>query len=928
MKLCLPILLLFVSIASSGQADDCLDRLLAREGVWEKAVSQGSPKGPDIPIKMRFLDAVHNMIRPNYQPLSLVAKEYYSYSASVPDIPVNSYTYNIMAFNYLCNGQEYTVSHETSTRLDIAFNHFNETPLFDTTDDYQLTGFFDLRHGLPVEVRPGIWQFPDSPEPLGFGRTGTRKCWLITLDGKLPWAYVSRREFLVKRNRNLLRLKSEEGPRLKEQLQKWETEKKYKVDQYKNDNARLSAYIDNTYQPGIERENQNFERAVRAYDLELEQVAHELSSPVEELNKQAIVIRNSKNHLNYYFTEKVEPFAEVLTKPNPAYFRKGVSKAIPQLTTVNVIYDHQDPISTRFAKRMEEIIDLDYLRSFIASSAPASYIPQKTTAASGTTFSRGGVAGARTSYVFAAFVDSTILSGTTQLAPSKPVVVGKNGLNVNVIGTLSAPAGASFTLTYNGANDLPVSIPKAPKNQFATVPFSFPKPAADNTPVVVAVKKAPPGIKSVIYKGNAKSRIGADYTYELLTRSTDDKVMSTFYETADVAVGGYKGEEGRYVAFIALKQGFEGSSGKYRQVYWRDRNTGITKLISAAAGEAGNGDSYAPSLSADGQRVVFESNATNLVSNDNNNVKDVFVWNASSNTIELVSKSATGGMADAESFDASISGNGQYVVFSSTASNLTFIPRGQSISNVFVRDLQGGKTELISADPILKSGGSGGKGSISFDGSRISFCSASNRLVPGDNNGLWDIFLWQRGEPQLIRISNTYDGKDHNQGQESATRLISSVISGNGRYVAYSTTASNIVPNDNNNFQDVFVYDIESGEVRIVSQTSDGQPANGDSPIEQGERVSISYDGTWVAFPTKATNLGTESSNIILHNMITGKKQAATNTKGSYVSRPMLSYSGGYVVFGKSENLDSRFGSSGMFAHFTGNGPCRDCKMN
>lgn len=172
----------------------------------------------------------------------------------------------------------------------------------------------------------------------------------------------------------------------------------------------------------------------------------------------------------------------------------------------------------------------------------------------------------------------------------------------------------------------------------------------------------------------------------------------------------------------------------------------------------------------------------------------------------------------------------------------------------------------------------------------------------------------------------TWDGKEHNQGEESATRRIASCISGNGRYVAYATTSNNIVPNDNNKFQDVFVYDIETGKVTIASQTNDGNSSDGDSPVEQGERVAISYDGTWVAFPTKATNLGASSFNIILHNMITGKKQIVTNTKGSYVGRPAISYSGSYVVFGKSEGLDNRFSSSGMFAHFTGNGPCRNCK--
>ena len=141
-----------------------------------------------------------------------------------------------------------------------------------------------------------------------------------------------------------------------------------------------------------------------------------------------------------------------------------------------------------------------------------------------------------------------------------------------------------------------------------------------------------------------------------------------------------------------------------------------------------------------------------------------------------------------------------------------------------------------------------------------------------------------------------------------------------------------MVPGDQAKYQDVFVLDIETGKLQVASFTDNGQPGNHDSPIEQGERIAISYDGTWVAFPTKATNLGVQSSNIILFNTQTGKKTAVTNTRGSYVGRPVISYSGSYVVFGKSEALDIRSGAAfgetggGIFAHFTGNGPCRDCK--
>src|SRR5690349_23058163 len=111
-----------------------------------------------------------------------------------------------------------------------------------------------------------------------------------------------------------------------------------------------------------------------------------------------------------------------------------------------------------------------------------------------------------------------------------------------------------------------------------------------------------------------------------------------------------------------------------------------------------------------------------------------------------------------------------------------------------------------------------------------------------------------------------------------------------------------MVPIDNNTYQDVFVVDVETGKVQIASRSNNGEPSNGDSPIEQGERVAINFDGTWVAFPTKATNLGAAGSNIIIYNTLTGKSAPASDVKGSYVGRPAISYEGSYIVFGKSIN--------------------------
>jgi Tol biopolymer transport system component len=232
---------------------------------------------------------------------------------------------------------------------------------------------------------------------------------------------------------------------------------------------------------------------------------------------------------------------------------------------------------------------------------------------------------------------------------------------------------------------------------------------------------------------------------------------------------------------------------------------------------------------------------------------------------------------------------------------------------------------MISVDPLTGKGGGGSKPSISYDGDRIAFYSHTATLVTDDNNGIWDIFLWDKSKPKLKRVSLTADHKERNQGNESANRIVSPAISGNGRYIAFATTATNMTKGDTNNYQDVFVYDINADSTVLASVSLLGKSGNSDSPIEQGEKIAISFDGRWVAFTTNATNLGVLAANVVMHNMSTGENRVVSSVPGSSVGRPSISHSGSYVVFGIGGKLDDRFSSSGIFANFTGLGPCRSC---
>lgn len=531
---------------------------------------------------------------------------------------------------------------------------------------------------------------------------------------------------------------------------------------------------------------------------------------------------------------------------------------------------------------------------------------------------------------FTFLVLATLLSGLQ--AQQKTVSTGTSGSLLS--GIYCAPGGASIILQNNGKADLTVTAPKEAAVNFSNKLFDFPSKLRDSTKFIISVKKAPLGQTANIYAGaqgimpqdKNNLKIGSDFTYDLISRSSNDKSFSTFFESSEVAVGGNDGEEGRYVTFVTTAVGLDGSIGKYRQIFWRDRNTGTTKLISRGmGGEEGNGESYYPAISGDGKSVAFESYSSNLVADDKNGTRDIFIWQSSTNKIERVSVSEDGKDANAESYEATVSGDGNFVAFTSAAENISKTKKGTSNSNVFLRDMKLHSTIMISIDPNTRNGGGGSSASISYDGTRIAFYSCTGTLVANDNNGFWDIFLWGKDDKNLKRISLTADGKERNQGTESANRVVAPAISGNGRFIAYTTTATNMSAEDNNSFQDVFVYDINSNTTVLASKDSKGMPGNEDSPIGQGEKIAISFDGNWLAFSTKATNLGAFDRNIVMHHMVTGENRAVSNIKGSSVGRPTITATGGYVVFGIGSKLDPRFQSSGIFANYTGVGLCRSC---
>ncbi len=298
--------------------------------------------------------------------------------------------------------------------------------------------------------------------------------------------------------------------------------------------------------------------------------------------------------------------------------------------------------------------------------------------------------------------------------------------------------------------------------------------------------------------------------------------------------------DGRYLAFTADATNLvDGDTNGVSDVFVRDRETGTTERVSVASdGTQANGHSPSCAISADGRYVAFSSHATNLVASDTNGQEDIFVRDRVAGTTEIVSLSSTGAQATSLCWYPAISGNGQFVAFISSASNL--VPGDTNgAEDIFVRDRVAGTTEIVSLSSAGAQGDRSGYlyPSLSADGRYVAFTASATNLVTGDTNNCDDVFVRDRLTGTTERVSVSASGA---QGNGTSGEC---AISADGRYVAFSSSASNLVPGDTNGKTDVFVRDRLSGTTERVSVAADGT----ETTMVSGMPI-ISGDGTCVAY--------------------------------------------------------------------------------
>ena len=366
---------------------------------------------------------------------------------------------------------------------------------------------------------------------------------------------------------------------------------------------------------------------------------------------------------------------------------------------------------------------------------------------------------------------------------------------------------------------------------------------------------------------------------------------------------------GRFVAFGKFT--FDGGPIFRLDVVVRDLQNGTITLVSInkTGTGRGNGDSFSPTISADGRFVAFVSTSSDLVANDTNGVEDIFVRDLQLGITNLVSEKRSGNdSGNGASFNATISSNGKVVVFNSVASNLVDIDNNNT-NDVFARNLQTGITSIVSCNQPCTASGNGPSGSnissdagrqaiISDDGRRVVFESLATNLVSiPDTNAQPDVFMrdLESGSTRLISANST------NTATANGTST-SPVISGSGLRVFFQTTGSNVTANDVGSGLDLFVRDLQINTTSLVSVTTTNTGC--DLNPESEFRPFASDDGRYVIFQSLAKGFVANDSN---DNFDVFRRDLQTNTTALVTAIVSGGTSVGSFGFVSGISADGRF---------------------
>jgi len=307
--------------------------------------------------------------------------------------------------------------------------------------------------------------------------------------------------------------------------------------------------------------------------------------------------------------------------------------------------------------------------------------------------------------------------------------------------------------------------------------------------------------------------------------------------------------DGRRIAFVATTNGVNGTTSCV--LVW-DSDTGET--VTASVNLDGKVQTAsicdAPRLDAAGRFVAFLSTATNMVTNAVSGEQHMYLRDLEAGTTVLVDQQQDGsGGAMSPASWPRITPDARYVAFESADADFVDADSNHQL-DVFIRDCVAGRNELISARHDLLPGWTPNgistlnPSSLNTDGRVIAYASTADNLLADDTNGLSDVFVRALTNSNVILVSaNT-------NGLVSDGPSFDPCISGDARYVAFTSSGDDLVEGDTNRFSDIFLHDLTSGSTSVASVSTNGFPGNRDSyaPV-------LGSNGRYLLFRSKASDL-------------------------------------------------------------------------
>ncbi len=329
-------------------------------------------------------------------------------------------------------------------------------------------------------------------------------------------------------------------------------------------------------------------------------------------------------------------------------------------------------------------------------------------------------------------------------------------------------------------------------------------------------------------------------------------------------------KDARYIVFQSSGTNLVSDTIEQRgQIFLRDRQNGETTLISRGIdGQQANGFCANLAISDDGNIIVYRSYADNLVAENVSREAAIYLHDRTTGVTELISKALNGDQANGVSYQPNISGNGQIVAYQSTATNLSEYDNN-SDHDIYAYDRATGITELISVNRFGRaSSGVVNHVSLSYDGSIISFDSRKTDLIENDNNDKIDVFFRDRNAKTTVRIS------ENQYGREGDRHSIYPTVSADGNLIFFESSATNLISNDTNRYSHGYLFDRVTSTITKTTLSQSGEQAN-----ESSRNVSISPNGRFLAFSSKASNLVPNDTNGLSDHFLIDRQPAPTSSR-------------------------------------------------